>query len=235
MKTAISTDCFHLKDETENALSLIKEAGAEICSVHLQTFYEYRPEFAKKYAHNLGGAEVCSISTGANNFEPQLFSPSRRIRGDGYYWLEQVMRSARLLGAKRYVLKAPLISGNYGYLNGISQFCATCGLGLCVENSSFGLVDNPYIVGEIKSYCPEVCFSLNLSEAKLSAYPYQMYLMAMAGSLAQVVIGSEPPDLKELVKLLKEVGFDGEIIIETHNFTDISELKSLINKVKSAL
>lgn len=236
MKIGISTACFYLKEETENALSSIKEAGAEACSVLLQTFYEYRPEFAKKYAQNLGGVDVCSIKAGATGFEPQLFSPSRRIRGDGFYWLEQVLRSAQLLGAKKYILKAPLLSGNPNdnlqYLSGIFEFCASCGIGLCVENASFGLLNTPYKISEIKQNCPGICFSLNLSEAARTNYPYRMYLTAMADSLAQVVVESVDSDL---IKLLEEIDFDGEIIVETQNFSEISELKDIINHIKSVI
>lgn len=231
MKIAISTACFYLNEETETALSLIKETGAKTCSVLFKTFYEYRPEFAKKYAQNLGGVEVCSVKTGAQNFEPQLFSPSRRVRGDGFYWLEQVMRSAQFLGAKKYILKAPLLNGqgNLQYLSGISEFVAGYGVGLCIENNSLGLLNTPYKISEIKSACPQICFSLNLSEAARSAYPYQMYLRAMAGSLSQVVV--ENVDA-ELIKLLKEIDFNGEIIIETQKFSEISQLKSVLNSLK---
>ena len=235
MKIAISTACLPFS-ETEDALALIKESGAKLCAVQLKTFYEYRPEFAKKHAQNLGGVEVCSIETNEQNFEPQLFSPSRRVRGDGFYWLEQVLRSAQLFGAEKYVLKAPLLKGNFsdnlGYLNGISQFLAGGGISLCIENNSLGLLNNPYAVREIKCACPEISFSLNLSEAARSAYPYQMYLRAMAGSLSQVVTDSADA---ELLKLLKEVGFDGKIKINAQNLCGIADLKDLINQVKSIL
>lgn len=238
MKTAISTACFYLKEETETALSLIKGTGAGACSVHLQTFYEYRPEFAKKFAQNLGGMEVCSIETGAYNFEPQLFSPSRRIRGDGFYWLEQVLRSGQLFGAKKYILKAPpltsydIFKNKLQYLSGISEFCAGYGIGLCIENSPLGLLDAPSKIEDIKSACPEITFSLNFNEAARSPHTYQTYLKAMSGSLAQVVVKNADTNL---IKQLKNIGFDGEIIVETHDFADISELKTLINKVKTII
>ena len=238
MKTAISTACFHLKEETENALSLIKETGAEACSVRLQTFYEYRPEFAKKYAQNLGGAEVCSIETGAQNFEPQLFSPSRRVRGDGFYWLEQVMRSAELFGAKKYILKAPPLTNeeNFNerlqYLSAIYNFCAGYGVGLCIENSPLGLLDNPTKVAEIKSACPGILFSLDIKSALKTANSCQKYLKATEGSLAQVVV--EDIDTN-LIKALKNTGFEGEIVIKTQNFTQISQFSDLIAKIKSII
>ena len=236
MKTAISTACFYLKEETENALSLIKETGAAACSVHLQTFYEYRPEFAKKYAQNLGGVEVCSVEVGAQNYEPQLFSPSRRIRGDGFYWLEQVMRSCQLLGAKRYILKAPPqatdenFEDRLQYLRGISEFCQSCGIGLCIENSPTGLLDSPTKIAKIKSVCPEICFSLNLKGATIPPGSLQTCLKETAGSLAQVVVDKDT-DLNKLIKLLKKAAFDGEIIVNEQNFTKISQLKDIIDKV----
>lgn len=236
MKTAISTACFYLKEETENALSLIKETGAEACCVHLQTFYEYRPEFAKKYAQNLGGVEVCSIETGAKNFEPQLFSPSRRIRGDGFYWLDQVMRSAVLFGAKKYILKAPpqFPNENFNdrlqYLSGIYNFCADCGVGLCIENSPPGLLDSPSKVDEIKRACPDITFSLKVKYASGADNLCRKYLKATAGSLAQVVIGEIDTNF---IKQLKNIGFDGEIILNTQNFTRISQLSDLVNKLKT--
>lgn len=238
MKTAISTACFYLKEETENALPLIKETGAEACSVELKTFYEYRPEFAKRYAQNLGGVGVCSIEVGAQNFEPQLFSPSRRVRGDGFYWLEQVLRSSQLLGAKRYILKAPpqtaedSFEDRLQYLSGISDFCAGYGIGLCVENSPLGLLCNPLQIQKIQSACPQIQFSLNMKYASGTADFCQKYLKATVGSLAQVVI--EEIDLS-LIKRLKNMGFEGEIILKTQNFGDISGLKSLINQINSSL
>lgn len=234
MKTAISTACFYLKEETETALSLIKETGAEACSVELKTFYEYRPEFAKRYAQNLGGVQVCSVETAAQNFESQLFSPSRRVRGDGFYWLEQVLRSAQLLGAKKYILKAPpQFSGeNFNdrlqYLTEIFNFCAGCGVELCIENSPLGLLDSPAKVDEIKRACPEITFSLNTKYASDTANSCQKYLKATAGSLAQVVVENADANL---IKQLKNIGFDGEIILNTQNFAQISQLAALLKNL----
>ena len=240
MKTAISTACFYLKEETENALSIIKETGAEACSVELKTFYEYRPEFAKKYFQNLGGVGVCSVETNAQNFEPQLFSPSRRVRGDGFYWLEQVMRSCQLFGAKRYVLKA-LPRGQNGnfedglqFLNGISEFCQSYGIILCIENSPLGLLDSPSEIKKIKEACPGICFSLNLKGASLPPNSLQAYLKETAGSLAQVAVDRET-DFSKLIKSLKKCAFDGEIIVKEQNFTQISELKDLIKQINPSV
>ena len=132
MKIGISTASF-TEYETEDALSLLKEAGAQTCEVYLKTFYEYRPEFAKKYAERLAGVEVSCIRVNSQNFEPQLFSPSRRVRGDGFYWLDQVLRSAQLFGAKNYILSG---LPNTEDLTPVADFCARYGVNILVENCS---------------------------------------------------------------------------------------------------
>ena len=80
MEIGISTACLSRLKETEDALAYIKELGAASCEIYLQTFYEYRPEFARKFAPCAEGVEVRSVCTLANNFEPQLFCASRRDR-----------------------------------------------------------------------------------------------------------------------------------------------------------
>ena len=102
MKTGISTASFFLRGETEDAIKTIKELGAGCAEVFLGTYYEYRPEFAKKHAPLAEGMDICSIHALSTNFEPQLFSASRRVRGDAYYWLDQLMRSAQLFGTDKY-------------------------------------------------------------------------------------------------------------------------------------
>mgnify|MGYP001147891004 CR=1 FL=1 len=102
MKVGISTASLFLREPTERAAATIKSLGVDETEVFLQTFYEYRPEFSKALAPDICGLNVNSVHVLTNDFEPHLFSPSRRIRGDGFYWLDQVMRSAQLLNCKNY-------------------------------------------------------------------------------------------------------------------------------------
>ena len=140
MKTGISTSSFFLREECENAIVKIRELGAQCAEVFLGTYYEYRPEFAKAHRHLLDGLEVTSIHALSTNFEPQLFSESRRVRGDGFYWLDQLLRSAQLLGAKKYTFHG-YISQTMGqmnfdktaaYMREICEFSARYGVDICL-------------------------------------------------------------------------------------------------------
>lgn len=246
MEIGISTACLSRLKETEDALAYIKELGAESCEIYLQTFYEYRPEFAKKFAPCAEGVEVRSVRTLANNFEPQLFCASRRVRGDGFYWLDQIMRSVQLFGAKNYTLQGLITTqdstedfdGWGGYMREITGFCARYGIRLSVENSVTGIYNRPYIFQELKNRCPELSGVFDLENARRSGYPYTMYLRDMRGAISYARIsdvdekgkiclpGKGVSDFAEIFSQLKAVGFDGPVLISTPEFGDLTELKT---------
>ena len=200
MKIGISTISLNSL-ETEDALSLLKEVGAETAEVYLKTFYEYRPEFAKKFADRAAGVEVNYIRVNSQNFEPQLFSPSRRVRGDGFYWLDQVLRSAQLFGAKNYVFQCLATTDDSAErLREIADFCARYGINLCVEH-----VGSPQLSGGLV---------LNRIHA---------YLQDMQGTVAAVRVSKAD---KKVFSQLKSAGFDGAVFVDT---ADVNALKILHN------
>ncbi|MDE6504756.1 MAG: sugar phosphate isomerase/epimerase [Clostridia bacterium] len=252
MKIGISTACLCKNYETEDAFGLIKGLGAETCEVYLRTFYEYRPEFAKKYAERLSGAEVNSIHVAPDNFEPQLFYSKRRERGDGFYWLDQILRSAQLLGAKNYTFHGFARKGGEieksddwaRYICEIYDFCARYGIKLCLENVRGCLYNRPSVFKRLKERCSGLSAVFDIKQARKSGYPYQMYLKDMCGAISHVHISDADEngntclpsfgkyDFKEIFKQLKGEGFDGAVLIETANFSDIADLKRSVEFLK---
>lgn len=248
MDIGISTACLHNTHETEDALTALKNIGAQTCEVYLRTFYEYRPEFAKKYADRVDGVKVNSVHVAPLNFEPQLFIPQRRTRGDGFYWLDQVMRSAQLLGAKNYTFNGIVRGGGadkFDYyaecLNRVAEFCSRYGVKLCLENAQYSLFNRPEVFAELKNRCPDISGVFDIKQARKSGYPYAMYVSAMQGRISHVHIsdvdengktclpGAGIYDFEEIFKRLKGAGFDGSVLIETENFGEISELEKSLD------
>lgn len=192
MKKAISTAGFGY--ETEDAAKTIKSLGAEYAEISFKTFYEYRPEFSKRLAPEISGLKVISARTFAPNFEYQLFSTSRRVRGDGFYWLDQLMRSMQLLGATRYVLQGAPFGKDFNpdqtaaQLREIAAFCSRYGVSVCLENDG---VSAPEIYGRLKERCPEISFSLNLQKVASSCYPLGMFSAELGSSVAQICATEE--------------------------------------------
>lgn len=251
MKIGISTASLK-RFETEDALSLLKKLGAETSEVYLKTFYEYRPEFAKKFAKATSGVEVNSVHVNPLNFEPQLFFRSRRERGDGFYWLDQVLRSALAFGAKNYTFHGFVRKNgdkdDFGYtaerLREVADFCARYGVNLCLENVRWATYDRPAVFKELKARCPQLSGVFDIKQARKAGYPYPMYIKDMEGAISAVHIsdvdgsgktclpGQGVYDFKEIFARLKDAGFDGAVLIECGSFKETEELKNSVEFLK---
>ena len=246
MKTGISTASLFLRQETEQAFSTIKELGADCVEIFYETFYEYRPEFSEKL--DAGGIEVSSVHVNTYHIEHSLFNPSRRVRGDAFYWLDQVMRSAQLLGCKAYTFhgkvgKTENIDEVTDYLCGAVEFCTRYGINLCLENVAWSTYYKPKIFSQLKERIPSLSGVFDIKQAQRSGYPYKDYIEDMKGAISHVHLsdvdkdgkmclpGKGVYDFKEILTRLKDAGFDGNIIIEAYkdDYGDISELKESLD------
>lgn len=254
MKIGVSTASFFPREECENAIEIIKELGADCAEVFLGTFYEYRPEFAKAYKERFSGIEISSVHSSSLNFEPQLFASSRRVRGDGFYWLDQFMRSVQLLGAKKYSFHGYVQRGvgNVNFdrittcLRDISEFCARYGVDVCLENVSWCTYNRPGLFREFKSRCPQLAAVLDIKQARRSGYPVNMYIEDMAGAISHVHLsdvtesgkmclpGKGIYNFEEIFKRLQGAGFDGPVVIEVYgnDYTEYSEIKQSVEYLK---
>ena len=247
MKIGISTASLFPEQHTEQAARTIKSLGAQAAEVFLSTFYEYRPEFAKALAPDLAGMDINSVHCMPLNFEPNLFNLTRRVRGDGYYWLDQVARSAQLLGCKNYTFHGFVRAGkgqdDFAYIGEriaeAHSFLQRYGVYLCIENTAHYLFNRPEVFKKIKNFCPDLYGVFDIKQARRSGYPYQMYLAEMAGAIAYVHVsdmdengrtclpGKGIYNFEEIFKQLKDCGFDGNILIENYrgDYEKAEELK----------
>lgn len=247
MKTGISTASLFLRKNTEDAITTIKSLGAECIEVFYSTFYEYRPEFSKKFAQRAEGIEVNSVHTVSTNFEHQLFNQSARVRGDGFYWLDQVMRSAQLLNCKKYTFHGLYrlngMRDNFddlaAKLRAASEFCARYGVTLCLENVEWSTYDRPFMFRELKKRFDGLVGVFDIKQARRSGYPYQMYIEDMSGAISHVHLsdvnedgrvclpGRGVYDFSEIFKRLRGAGFDGNVLIEVYpdNYDGVEELR----------
>lgn len=254
MKIGVSTASFFPREESENAIEIIKQSGADCAEVFLGSFYEYRPEFVKGNKDKFGGIEISSVHAFSSNFEPQLFSVSRRVRGDGFYWLDQLMRSSQLLGAKKYSFHGYIsrAAGDVNfdriatYLRDICEFCARYGVDVCLENVFWCTYNRPGLFREFKSRCPQLAAVLDIKQARRSGYPVNMYIEDMAGAISHVHLsdvdqngkmclpGKGVYNFEEIFKRLKGAGFNGPVLIEVYggDYTDYSEIKQSLNYLK---
>lgn len=248
MKVGISTASLFPAKHTEEAIEVIKSLGVGVAEVFYSTFYEYRPEFSEALAPRLGGLTVNSVHAMSSNFEPNFFNPTRRVRGDGFYWLDQIARSARLLGCNNYTFHGFMRSRrgaveDVGFIGErlaeVVYFARNYGIELCLENVSWCTYNRPSFFAEMRTRCDGLYGVFDIKQARRSGYPWQMYIEDMSGAIAYVHLsdinadgkmclpGKGLYDFKEIFRRLKGAGFDGNALIEVYrgDYGDESELK----------
>lgn len=254
MKIGVSTASFFPREECENAIDKIKKCGAECAEIFLGTYYEYRPEYARSHRERFSDIPISAVHALSGNFEPQLFSPSRRVRGDAFYWLDQLMRSAQLLGTDKYTFHGYIsrcsgeenIDEVSGLLNAVCEFCAHYQVTVCLENVSWCTYNRPGLFKKFKERCPQLAAVLDLKQARRSGYPINMYIEDMAGAISHVHLsdvdkdghiclpGRGIYDFAEIFKRLHGVGFDGDAVIEVYgdNYGDYEEIARSVEFLK---
>ncbi|MDE6075365.1 MAG: sugar phosphate isomerase/epimerase [Clostridia bacterium] len=261
MKIGISTAALFPEKHTEEAARIIKSLGAETAEVFFSTFYEYRPEFSKALAPDLNGLEINSVHVMPLNFECNFFNTTRRVRGDGFYWLDQVARSAQLLGCRNYTFHGFVKAGDGSddmrfigeRIAEAHGFARGYGLNMCLENTAHYAYNRPGFFRELKNYCPDLCGVFDLKQARRSGYPWQAYIADMEGAIAYAHLsdmdengkmclpGKGIYDFSEILKRMNGAGFDGALILEAYRgdygaFEELKEsvdyLKELADKIK---
>ncbi|MBO5525389.1 MAG: sugar phosphate isomerase/epimerase [Clostridia bacterium] len=259
MKAGISTAALYMRQNNEEAIETVSSLGPDCIEVFLTSFMEYKPEFASLLASKKH-VEIHSIHVLTNQIEPQLFNPHERVRMDSFYFLEQLMQSAQRMGAKYYTFhgltraKKAAISGkndDFDRLGSVEKdifdFCEKYGVTLCQENVEWSTYNRVGVFKELKKRCPNLKGVLDLKQARLSGYDWRDYLSEMGEEIAHVHIsdvdengkmclpgkGSFP--FSELIARLRDVGFDGPLLIEPYerDFKEIEELKESLEFIRS--
>ncbi len=262
MKTGVSTASLFLRKYNEEALPLFNDLGITTAEVFLTTYSEYEREFAQKLAEVKGNVSVNSVHILNTQFEPQLFNAHPRARSDAYALLDKTLTAANVLGAPYYTfhgtarVKRATRSGKnddfdkmIGDFSEIAARCKQRGVTLCLENVEWSTYNRTGVFSRLSSAVPALCGVLDIKQARISEIPYENYLLEMGEKLAYVHIsdldergrirlpGQGTFDFETLIKRLKDVGFDGALLIEvyTGDYGDEKELKTAVDYVDELL
>ena len=249
MYSGVSTASLFLREFNEDALTVLNGLGVRSTEVFLTTFSEYTEEFARLLLARRGALKVNSVHLLNTQFEPQLFGQHPRAKADAFRILDGAMASARIFGAERYTfhgitrLKKNSAPPDYKKTGKsfceISECCAAHWVRLCLENVHWAFYNEPGIFGRVREYCPDLSGVFDVKQARLSCYPYQMYIKDMEGCISHVHLsdvnergkiclpGKGTFDFEECLRRLKDAGFDGAALIEVYanDYGDYRELK----------
>ena len=262
MQTGVSTASLFMRKYNEEALPLLNDLGVRTAEVFLTSFSEYGKAFGAVLSNVQGHLTVNSVHALNTEFEPQLFSAHPRVRDDAYGWLDKVLESANCLRAPYYTfhgtsrVKKASRSGKYddfpSIIKGFDELTAHCkerGVTLCLENVEWSTYHRVGVFSKIAAAVPDLYGVLDIKQARISEYPYVEYLREMGERLAYVHIsdvdkrgkirlpGQGIFDFDTLIKRLKDVGFDGALLIEVYknDYADVAELKTACDFVDEIL
>ncbi len=249
MQAGISTASLFCKKYNEEAVSLLNEWGVRQAEVFYTSYCEYKPEFSRKMLPLKGNINVHSVHVLNTQFEPQLYGAHPRAKADAFAILEDVMKSAQILGATHYSfhgiarLKRTFREdlervGNLTHE--IAQFCEKFGVKLCYENVEWAFYNRPGVYAQLKERAPTIMGVLDIKQARISGYDYSEYLTEMGQDISHVHVsdidtdgkmclpGRGVFDFETLVKRLRDVGFDGPLLIENYqkDYEEIEELRA---------
>lgn len=262
MKTGVSTASLFLRKYNEDALSLLNTLGVKTTEVFLTSFSEYGEEFANVLASKKGEISVNSVHSLVTHFEPQLFNAHERARTDAYFWLSKVLESAQVLNAPYYTFHGTArvkrtsrsgIKDNFPKMiedfRLISDFCNARGVSLCLENVEWATYNRLGVFEILAKEVPTLKGVLDIKQARISEVPYEKYIDEMGNRLAYAHLSDVDEngrmclpckgtfDFETLIKRLKDIGFNGALLIEvyTNDYGDESELKTACDALDELL
>lgn len=249
MYSGVSTASLFLREMNEDALTVLNGLGVRATEIFLTTLSEYTQEFAHLLASRKGDLQVNSVHVLNTQFEPQLFGGHPRAKKDAFDILDTAMSGAEVFGAKYYTfhgitrLKKNSVPPDPARLapsfRAILDACAEHGVRLCLETVHWALYNEPGLFRPLAAACPDLLGVLDVKQARLSGYPYPMYIKDMEGHISHVHLsdvdergriclpGEGNFDFEECLRRLRDAGFDGAAIIEVYpdNYGDYARLR----------
>lgn len=258
MKVGVSTASLFGREYNEDALLTLDKIGAGVAEIFLESFCEYKEDYARLLKSRLGNLKVHSIHTLNTHYEPQLFSSNDRSYNDAVKIFEDVLKCAKILDAEnntfhgRIRIKRANFS-NYeetgNYFNKLDNLAKGYGVSVCLENVEWAMYNQVGYFKKLMPYAPNLRACLDIKQARLSGYDYRGYLDEMAPRLNTVHIsdydengkivlpGKGLFDFEKLINELVEIDFNGAILIEVYkdSYRNIEELGDSLEYVRNII
>lgn len=262
MKVGISTASLFVRKTTEDALQFLSENKIDTAEVFLESYCEYKNSFGELLKSVKGDIDVHSVHVLTTQFEPQLYSINERAKADSFGILNEAMSTAKIFGAKYYTfhgtarLKKTPIKIDYDRVSSITQeiidTCNAHGITLAYENVHWSYYNYIGFFNEIRKRTKGLKGTFDIKQARQSGVDYKEFISEMAEDIVTVHLsdvdefgkmclpGKGVTDFYDIFSRLRDVGFDGGVIIEAYQqdygkeeelFESVDFLKNLSKKI----
>lgn len=235
-RIGVSTAAYYGCLETEDAAARLAALGLPCCEVFLETFSEYTPAFGAMVRQRLGDTRAVSVHCQTMQFEIGFFGQSPRQREDAFALLDGFLGAGAALGAGIYVYHglphlrggAPDLARWRPVIERVMARAAEFGLALCWEVVSWCYLTSPERVRAFREVWPGLGFVMDIKQVFELGHSPLDYVKAMGGALRHVHIldvdadgrlvlpGEGMHDFRELATALRDMGYQGDIILEPY-------------------
>lgn len=262
MQTGISTASLFGRKVTEDALEFLSKNNVPVAEVFLESYCEYNQAFGKLLKQRQGDINVHSVHVLTTQFEPQLYSVNERAKKDSFELLDGAMSAGEQINAKYYTFhggarfkKTPLIL-DMDRVGKITQQIIDCAkshnITLAYENVHWGYYNYAGFFSELRRRTEGLKATLDIKQARQSGVHYGDYIKDMSSDIVTVHLsdvgedgkmclpGSGKTDFVDIFNRLRDVGFDGALILEVYKsdfetyeqlFESVEYIKNLSEKI----
>lgn len=238
MTIGMSSAGYYGRLETEEAAARVAALGAACCEVFLEAQSEYNAAFGRLVQEKLADVPCVSVHPKGTQFENDLFGRSRRQVADALALFTGVCDAGQAMGARYYVMHGPglatvlppeKIYAVKERLAAMQEIAGERGMTVLWENVSWCNVRTVRDVEAVRELSPEQGFVLDIKQAMRAGQEVAAMARAMGGALRHVHVldraadgrlclpGEGSVDWPGLFALLREIGYDGAVIMEPYS------------------
>jgi len=237
LQLGLSTAAFYGRWDTEEAAARIAQLPLDCAEVFLQSDSETTVEFAALVKKNLGSVACTSIHP-LGGYENYMAGRTQRQIKDAFDHFRRILDAGAELGAGVFVyhgrhtpLLSPLPWNLAWNIEAIMPMCEEAGKrGMVIgwENVYWCQLTEPERVLEAREALPHVRFTLDIKQAMRAGCDPIAFAQAMGDRLCNVHVcdwredgslclpGEGLFDFEALFTVLKDVGYDGPVIMEPY-------------------
>ena len=237
MLLGLSTAAYYGVLETEEAAARLAELPIDCAEVFLQSNSEYSSDFARVVKKNLGSVPCTSVHPLGHHENFLAQRPKRQVE-DALEVYRRILDAGEALGAKTYVYhgrhtpQLTALDWNAQWnQEAVSLMCEEAnarGMEIGWENVFWCQLTTPQRVIEARKLVPQVCFTLDIKQARRAGQDPMDYIAPMGERLCNVHVcdwnergelclpGEGVFDFELFFSRLRKIGYDGPVILEPY-------------------